>query len=208
MEKPKLSDFKGANRKIRTKKYQDALRKYRDFLAKQKKQKIADTTKQTSRGRRFLSPTELKKKNAEKKAKETPKGPYAADKVGKVNLESKAYKEAKRINESIPISSSKKKEKSKNIGPVKDGKEYADSLGNKKKYKQVTQEELDKKLAENKEGKKEEPKEKIPKYIKKKKGKGFVSTKSPRGKMLLKIQQRIDARNKRMFGDKKKKKKS
>ena len=64
------------------------------------------------------------------------------------------------------------------------------------------------KLAENKEGKKEEPKEKIPKYIKKKKGKGFVSTKSPRGKMLLKIQQRIDARNKRMYGDKKKKKKS
>ena len=208
MEKPKLSDFKGANRKIRTKKYQDALRKYRDFLAKQKKQKIADTTKQTSRGRRPLSSTELKKKNAEKKAKETPKGPYAADKVGKVNLESKAYKEAKRINESIPISSSKKKEKPKNIGPVKDGKEYADSLGNKKKYKEVTQKELDAKLAENKEGKKEEPKEKIPKYIKKKKGKGFVSTKSPRGKMLLKIQQRIDARNKRMYGDKKKKKKS
>ena len=131
MEKPKLSDFKGANRKVRTKKYQDALRKYRDFLAKQKKQKIADTTKQTSRGRRPLSSTELKKKNAEKKAKETPKGP--ADKVGKVNLESKAYKEAKRINESIPISSSKKEEESKNIGPVKDGKEYADSLGNKKK---------------------------------------------------------------------------
>ena len=159
MEKPKLSDFKGANRKVRTKKYQDALRKYRDFLAKQKKQKIADTTKQTSRGRRPLSSTELKKKNAEKKAKETPKGPYAADKVGKVNLESKAYKEAKRINESIPISSSKKKEKSKNIGPVKDGKEYADSLGNKKQYKQVTQKELDAKLAENKD-KKEEPKKK------------------------------------------------
>ena len=203
MEKPKLSDFKGANRKIRTKKYQDALRKYRDFLAKQKKQKIADTTKPTSRGRRPLSSTELKKKNAEKKAKETPKGP--ADKVGKVNLESKAYKEAKRINESIPISSSKKKEKPKNIGPVKDGKEYADSLGNKKKYKQVTQKELDAKLAEQ--GKKEKPK-KESRYIRNPKTKTLVRRTSHKGKQLLKIQARIDARNKRMFGDKKKKKKS
>ena len=201
MEKPKLSDFKGANRKVRTKKYQDALRKYRDFLAKQKKQKIADTTKQTSRGRRPLSSTELKKKNAEK----TPKGPYAADKVGTVNKESKAYKEAKRINESIPISSSKKEEESKNIGPVKDGKEYADSLGNKKKYKQVTQKELDAKLSEQ--GKKEKPK-KESRYIRNPKTKTLVRRTSHKGKQLLKIQARIDARNKRMFGDKKKKKKS
>jgi hypothetical protein len=157
MKRPKQSDFKGPNRKVRNKKYQDALRKYRDFLAKQKKEKLANTTKQTSRGRKPLNATELKKKNAEK----TPKGPYAADKVGTVDKESKAYKEAKRINESIPISSPKKKEEksNSNIGPVKDGKKYADSLGNKKQYKQVTQKELDAKLAENKE-KKEEPKKK------------------------------------------------
>ena len=168
MEKPKLSDFKGANRKVRTKKYQDALRKYRDFLAKQKKQKIADTTKQTSRGRRPLSSTELKKKNAEKKAKETPKGPYAADKVGKVNLESKAYKEAKRINESIPISSSKKKEEK-----PKNKEEKKEVNTDKPKYKQVTQEELDKKLAEKKEApKKKTTREKFnEKFIRTKGGK-------------------------------------
>ena len=145
MEKPKLSDFKGANRKVRTKKYQDALRKYRDFLAKQKKQKIADTTKQTSRGRRPLSSTELKKKNAEKKAKETPKGP--ADKVGKVNLESKAYKEAKRINESIPISSPKKKEEKPKVEKVEE--------------KKVEQPKEEKKVEEKKvDEKKETPKKK------------------------------------------------
>lgn len=150
MKRPKQSDFTGPNRKVRNKKYQEALRKYRDFLAKQKKEKIANTTKQTSRGRRPLNATELKKKNAEK----TPKGPYAADKVGTVDKESKAYKEAKRINESIPISSTKKKEEKPKV-------EKTESNGKpkttEKKYKQVTQEDLDKKLAENK---KEAPKKK------------------------------------------------
>ena len=161
MKRPKQSDFTGPNRKVRNRKYQDALRKYRDFLAKQKKEKIANTTKQTSRGRRPLSSTELKKKNAEK----TPKGPYAADRVGTVDKESKAYKEAKRINESIPISSTKKKEEKPKV-------EKTESNGKpkttEKKYKQVTQEDLDKKLAENK---KEEPKKKQSKFIKTKGGK-------------------------------------
>ena len=161
MKRPKQSDFTGPNRKVRNKKYQDALRKYRDFLAKQKKEKIANTTKQTSRGRRPLNATELKKKNAEK----TPKGPYAADRVGTVDKESKAYKEAKRINESIPISSTKKKEEKPKV-------EKTESNGKpkttEKKYKQVTQEDLDKKLAENK---KEEPKKKQSKFIKTKGGK-------------------------------------
>ena len=161
MKRPKQSDFTGPNRKVRNRKYQDALRKYRDFLAKQKKEKIANTTKQTSRGRRPLNATELKKKNAEK----TPKGPYAADRVGTVDKESKAYKEAKRINESIPISSTKKKEEKPKV-------EKTESNGKpkttEKKYKQVTQEDLDKKLAENK---KEEPKKKQSKFIKTKGGK-------------------------------------
>ena len=161
MKRPKQSDFTGPNRKVRNKKYQDALRKYRDFLAKQKKEKIANTTKQTSRGRRPLNATELKKKNAEK----TPKGPYAADRVGTVDKESKAYKDAKRINESIPISSTKKKEEKPKV-------EKTESNGKpkttEKKYKQVTQEDLDKKLAENK---KEEPKKKQSKFIKTKGGK-------------------------------------
>ena len=161
MKRPKQSDFTGPNRKVRNRKYQDALRKYRDFLAKQKKEKIANTTKQTNRGRRPLNATELKKKNAEK----TPKGPYAADRVGTVDKESKAYKEAKRINESIPISSTKKKEEKPKV-------EKTESNGKpkttEKKYKQVTQEDLDKKLAENK---KEEPKKKQSKFIKTKGGK-------------------------------------
>jgi len=161
MKRPKQSDFTGPNRKVRNRKYQDALRKYRDFLAKQKKEKIDATTKQTSRGRRPLNATELKKKNAEK----TPKGPYAADRVGTVDKESKAYKEAKRINESIPISSTKKKEEKPKV-------EKTESNGKpkttEKKYKQVTQEDLDKKLAENK---KEEPKKKQSKFIKTKGGK-------------------------------------
>ena len=161
MKRPKQSDFTGPNRKVRNRKYQDALRKYRDFLAKQKKEKIANTTKQTSRGRRPLNATELKKKNAEK----TPKGPYAADRVGTVDKESKAYKEAKRINESIPISSTKKKEEKPKV-------EKTESNGKpkttEKKYKQVTQEDLDKKLVENK---KEEPKKKQSKFIKTKGGK-------------------------------------
>ena len=161
MKRPKQSDFTGPNRKVRNRKYQDALRKYRDFLAKQKKEKIANTTKQTSRGRRPLNATELKKKNAEK----TPKGPYAADRVGTVDKESKAYKDAKRINESIPISSTKKKEEKPKV-------EKTESNGKpkttEKKYKQVTQEDLDKKLAENK---KEEPKKKQSKFIKTKGGK-------------------------------------
>ena len=161
MKRPKQSDFTGPNRKVRNRKYQDALRKYRDFLAKQKKEKIDATTKQTSRGRRPLNATELKKKNAEK----TPKGPYAADRVGTVDKESKAYKEAKRINESIPISSTKKKEEKPKV-------EKTESNGKpkttEKKYKQVTQEDLDKKLAENK---KEEPKKKQSKFIRTKGGK-------------------------------------
>ena len=161
MKRPKQSDFTGPNRKVRNKKYQDALRKYRDFLAKQKKEKIANTTKQTSRGRRPLNATELKKKNAEK----TPKGPYAADRVGTVDKESKAYKEAKRINESIPISSTKKKEEKPKVEQTEgNGKPKT----TEKKYKQVTQEDLDKKLAENK---KEEPKKKQSKFIKTKGGK-------------------------------------
>ncbi len=121
MKRPKQSDFTGPNRKVRNKKYQDALRKYRDFLAKQKKEKIDATTKQTSRGRRPLNATELKKKNAEK----TPKGPYAADRVGTVDKESKAYKEAKRINESIPISSTKKKEEKPKVEKTEEKKTEA-----------------------------------------------------------------------------------
>ena len=145
MEKPKLSDFKGPNRKVRNKKYQDALRKYRDFLAKQKKQKLNETTKVTSRGRRPLSQAEIRKRNANKK----PEGPYAKDRVGTIDTESKAYKEAKRINESIPITSTKKKEEK----PKVEKKEEKKVVEKKEEPKKVTEE---KKVVE----KKEEPKKK------------------------------------------------
>ena len=175
MEKPKLSYFIGANRKVRTKKYQDALRKYRDFLAKQKKQTREETTKETKRGRRPLNPTELRKKKAEKKAKEAQKGPSAKDRVGTVDLESKAYKEAKRINESIPISSPNKTKKktdtssNNNQGPNLEAANKVLS-GNKK---EVTMDDF---KGDNKESNKEKPKKKTTrekfneKFIKTKKG--------------------------------------
>ena len=74
---------------------------------------------------------------------------------------------------------------------------------NEKKYKQVTQKELDAKIEEikNKKVKKKESK-----YIRNPKTKTLVRRTSHKGKQLLKIQARIDARNKRLFGDKKKKK--
>ena len=172
MERPKQSDFKGPNRKVRNRKYQEALRKYRDFLAKKKKEEREFKTKPSSRGRKNLSPSELAKKIAEKKAAEKKaKGPYAADRVGTIDKESEAYKEAKRINESIPISSSKKTETktekktdSNNKGP---NLEAANKIlsGNKK---EVTMADF---KGDNTESKKEEaPKKKESKFIRRKGG--------------------------------------
>ena len=63
------------------------------------------------------------------------------------------------------------KNSSKNVGPVKDGDAYAKSLNNKRVYKKVTQEDVDKKLAENKENKGNKLK------IKKGSARNFIKTK-------------------------------
>ena len=74
---------------------------------------------------------------------------------------------------------------------------------NEKKYKQVTQEELDAKVKEIK-NKKDKPK-KESRYIRNPKTKTLVRRTSHKGKQLLKIQARKDALIKKRFGDKKKK---
>ena len=109
----------------------------------------------------------------------------------------KAYNKA--VNDSKSVKTENKTEKTEN-NEVKT---------NEKKYKQVTQKELDAKINEikNKKNKKEETK-KESRYIRNPKTKTLVRRTSQKGKQLLKIQARIDARNKRMFGDKKKKKAS
>ena len=156
--KPKIKDF--PNREA----YRQAVLKWnkrrKDRIAKQKNEELKQKgLVKTSRG--------LKKRKTNNSLKVKPKGPFAKDRVGKPDLTSSSYKEAKAVNESLKINKKKKVENKEveNKSNVKT-QEY--------KYKQVTQEELDKKLAENKkpEAKKEK---KIPKgsarnFIKTKKG--------------------------------------
>ena len=159
-KKPKISDFTG-NRKEKSRKYNIALRKWRasqkdssgkrtsyvDILGfKWKKEgdkyvqyrgdgtktgktrpyDINANKKNTSRGKR-VDPKKVKLNNKKNNKKE----PYAKDRVGKVDLKSKAYLEAKRINESITlddVNKGKPKDTTSGIGPVKDGKKYASEL--------------------------------------------------------------------------------
>ena len=134
------------------------------------------------------------------------KEPYAADKVGKVDLDSQQYKEAKRINEQ-PV------EYQTNVSNKKDNqednqKDNQEVKKKKSKYPEVTQEQLDKKIAEmNKEKKSGGSGKKESRWIRNPKTKTLVRRTSQKGKQLLKIQARKDALIKKRFGDKKKKKK-
>ena len=141
--RPKIGNF--PNREA----YRQAVLKWnkrrRDKITKQKTEELKQKgLVKTSRGlKKTKTKTDLK----------VNKKPFAKDRVGNVNLKSKEYTEAKRINESIPINQKPKDTKPKDKGEVKT-QEY--------KYKQVSQEELDKELAKNKkpEAKKEAPKKK------------------------------------------------
>lgn len=175
--------------------------------------------------REYVSPYERKhgkkqKNSNDLKIKNTS---TAKDRVGKVNLNSPEYKEAKRINEQ-PVKYQTEKKKTSGVGPVKDGDTYAKNLKkttqgigpvkdgktyakNATKYRQITQEELEK-IAEGKKEKKSEGSgKKESKFIRNPKTKTLVRRTSQKGKQLLKIKSRIDSRNKKLFGDKKKKKK-
>ena len=187
--------------------------------AKKEKEKAEDLKKRglkkTSRGLKKITKTgnDLKIKKGV---------PYAKDRVGSVNLNSKEYKAAKEANERKVEYQTKKtsgvgpvkdgdsyakklKKTTQGIGPVKDGKTYDK---NATKYKQLTQEELDKKIAETKNEKKSEGSgKKESRWIRNPKTKTLVRRTSQKGKQLLKIQARKDALIKKRFGDKKKKKK-
>jgi len=195
MQKPQLKDFTG-NRQEKSRKYTAALNKWKksqkdssgkrtsyvDILGfKWKKEgnkyvqyrgdgtktgktrpyDINANKKNTRRGKR---PDNNKKKQDLKVKK---KEPYAADKVGYVDKNSKEYKAAVEMTNRNPIKKEEKKVES-NVGPVADGKKYADSLGNKKKYKQVSQKELDAEIAKRK-----NPKPEVKKPVKKTKREKF-----------------------------------
>jgi hypothetical protein len=95
--RPKIKDF--PNREA----YRQAVLKWnkrrKDRIAKEKTEELKRKgLVKTSRG--------LKKRKTNNSLKVKPKGPYAKDRVGKVDLNSAEYKEAKRINEqttSTPI---------------------------------------------------------------------------------------------------------
>jgi len=99
--------------------------------------------------------------------------------------------------------------KTSGVGPVKDGKTYAKNLKNTTqgigpvKDGKTYGKNLTKKVTQNKtEEKPKVTEKKQPKLIKKKKGKGFVSTKSARGKQLLKIEERKRKLREKRFGKK------
>jgi hypothetical protein len=105
--RPKIKDF--PNREA----YRQAVLKWnkrrKDRIAKEKTEELKRKgLVKTSRG--------LKKRKTNNSLKVKPKGPYAKDRVGKVDLNSAEYKEAKRINEqttSTPIKRLSKEERSK-----------------------------------------------------------------------------------------------
>ena len=143
--RPKIGDF--PNREA----YRQAVLKWnkkrKDKIAKQKNEELKQKgLVKTSRG--------LKKRKTNNSLKVKPKGPYAKDRVGQVDLTSTAYKEAKAANEK-PVkyqtnqnNTSNKKDKEEKVdnnnkvknnklkikstttgGPVKSGVEYAVSKG-------------------------------------------------------------------------------
>ena len=105
-------------------------------------------------------------------------------------------------NLKVSSNNNKKEVKKKEVKAVK--KNVKEVTTEKPKYKQVTQAELNAKIAEGKKST-EKPKvteKKQPKLIRKAKGTGFVSTKSARGKQLLKIEDRKRKLREKRFGKK------
>lgn len=127
------------------------------------------------------------------------------------------YKRAVKTNKSLKINSKKEevKNNSNNNKNVSKENNKEDNKNNEKEvkteksqYPVVTQEQLDKKVAEmNKEKKTEDKGKKESRWIRNPKTRTLVRRTSQKGKQLLKIQARKDALIKKRFGDKKKTKK-
>jgi len=131
---------------------------------------------------------------------------------GDNNADPGGYKRAVKINESLKINPKKEEVKNKNVSNKEVNKEV--DKNNEKKVKEkksnypvVTQEQLDKKIAEMNKEKTKDKGKKESRWIKNPKTKTLVSRTSQKGKQLLKIQARRDALIKKRFGDKKKTKK-
>ena len=119
--------------------------------------------------------------------------------VRKVDYPSKTEKPK---NKEVKKDNNQNKENNQNKGP---NLEAANEILSGKK-KEVTMADF-KGDGEKSEGKAEGKKKKESKWIRNPKTKNLVRKTSQKGKQLLKIKSRIDARNKKLFGDKKKKKK-
>lgn len=156
--RPKIGDF--PNREA----YRQAVLKWN----KRRKDKIAKQKTEELKRKGLVKTSRGLKKTKTKTDLKVNKKPFAKDRVGNVDLKSKEYKEAKRINER-PV------EYQTNQKPKDKGKVQTQEY----KYKQVSQEELDKKLAENKkpEDKKETPKKKT---TREKFNERFIKTKGGR----------------------------
>jgi len=229
MEKPQLKNFTG-NRKEKSRKYNIALNNWRksqkDSSGKRtsyvdilgfKWKKEGDKYVQYRGNGTKTGKTRPYDINANKKNTRRGKRPDNNKKEGlKVNnnksgsgLSNIPAEEGsnKKFNPNFKKKTVIKKEENKGTfgDAIKKGEQFKNEGGaSTPKYKKVTQEELDAKLAENKKSN-EKPKvteKKQPKLIKKKKGKGFVSTKSPRGKQLLKIEERKRKLREKRFGKK------
>ena len=211
MERPIKSEIKGANRKIINQKYNIALKKYNDWKKSQKpKPKDPRPVWKKGETREEYRERLLPWRERQKKPKE-----YISPRDRK--FKSQKLKIKKESSESINEYVSKHKNEkgiTKMTYPVQTGKVRGEEEKIEKKDKPFENKvtgggesktpKLDAKIAEGKKSN-EEPKvaeKKQPKLIKKKKGKGFVSTKSARGKQLLKIEERKRKLREKRFGKK------
>ena len=170
--RPKIGDF--PNREA----YRQAVLKWRIRQGYAKAPKPEEKKKYVSPRERKFGKSKLKVNKEIKQQVETYVQKMKGDKpINKVDYPSKTVK----------------KEKPKNV-PVQENKK-----DNKDDKKKVTVTETQTPVTEKK---KESLKAKPKKLIKKKKGKGFVSTKSARGKQLLKIEERKRKLREKRFGKK------
>ena len=171
--KPKIKDF--PNREA----YRQAVLKWnkrrKDRIAKEKTEELKQKgLEKTSRG---VRPT--KNKN---NLKVKPKGPFAKDRVGKADLTSSSYKQAKAVNESLKINKKVK------TNELKD---------------EIVEETITKDNKDNKENKveKKEVKKEVKKKIPKGSARNFIKTKkgfARRGTPMAKRAEEREKRRKRL----------
>lgn len=169
MKKPNRKDF--PNNRNGSSKYNAAVRKYNTFVKNKNKPvnkdprpKIGDFPNREAYRQQVLKWNERRKARIETERNKDSRLTSRGRKPIKTKTDLKVNKDKsgsglsnipaeegsnKKFNPNFGKKPVIKKDKP-NVGPVTDGKKYADSLGNKKKYKQVSQKELDAKLAEKK----------------------------------------------------------